>query len=54
LKLCVDGKELKKAVEVAKKELKNFGQRLNKINEEKGLNIENIEGLLIWDNANYE
>jgi len=54
LKLCVDGKELKKAVEVAKKELKSFGQRLNKINEEKGFNIENIEGLLIWDNANYE
>lgn len=52
--LSIDRLELKSAVEKAKSELQTFEQRLNKINEDEKLNIDNIGGLLIWDNGNYE
>jgi hypothetical protein len=52
--LSIDRFELKRAVEKAKTALQTFEQRLNKINEVEKLNIENIGGLLIWDNGNYE
>lgn len=45
---------LKKAIEIVKSELNTFGQRVEKINQDEKLNIDNIGGLLIWDNANYE
>lgn len=51
--LTIDRKELIKAVELAKMELKEFEKRLNKINTDENLNIDNIGALLIWDNANY-
>jgi hypothetical protein len=52
--LSIDRLELKKAVEKVMTELQIFEQRINKINEDEKLNIDNIGGLLIWDNANYE
>jgi hypothetical protein len=52
--LTIDRLELKRAVEKVKTELKTFEQRLHKINEDEKLNIDNIGGLLIWDNGNYE
>jgi hypothetical protein len=52
--LTIDKYELAKAVETVKIELQTFEQRLNKINETEKLNIDNIGGLLIWDNANYD
>lgn len=52
--LLIDRLELKKAVEKVQTELQIFEQRLNKINEDEKLNIDNIGGLLIWDNGNYE
>ncbi|MCL9804695.1 hypothetical protein NAT51_04125 [Flavobacterium amniphilum] len=52
--LSVDRLELKKAVEKAIIELQNLEQRLTKINEVEKLNIDDIGGLLIWDNTNYE
>lgn len=51
--LSIDRLQLKRAVEKAKTELQIFEQRLNKINENEKLNIDNIGGLLIWDNSNY-
>lgn len=51
--LTIDRLELKKAVEKVKAELEIFEQRLSRINSKEKLNIENIGGLLIWDNANY-
>lgn len=54
LKLSIDRLELKKEVEKVKTYLKIFEQRLEKINQDEKLNIDNIGGLLIWDNANYE
>ena len=45
---------LRKAIEIVKTELDKFEQRLEKINQDEELNIDNIGGLLIWDNANYE
>lgn len=45
---------LKKAIEAVKTELNTFEHRLEKINQDEKLNIDNIGGLLIWDNANYE
>ncbi len=45
---------LSKAIEKVKTELDIFEQRLEKINQDEKLNIDNICGLLIWDNANYE
>lgn len=45
---------LQKAIETVKIELDIFEKRLDKINRNEKLNIENIGGLLIWDNANYE
>lgn len=45
---------LRKAIEIVKTELYKFEQRLEKINQDEKLNIDNIGGLLIWDNANYE
>lgn len=50
--LSIDRAELKKAVKKAKIELQSFEQRLNKINEDEKLNIDNIGGLLIWGDAN--
>lgn len=44
---------LRKAIETVKTELDTFGQRLEKINRDKKLNIDNIGGLLIWVNDNY-
>ncbi|CAN5240689.1 hypothetical protein BH09BAC4_BH09BAC4_42110 [soil metagenome] len=51
--LTIDRLDLKKAVEKVKRELDMFEQRLHKINKNEKLNIENIGGLLIWDNSNY-
>ncbi|MBM9547402.1 hypothetical protein JWG40_10265 [Leptospira sp. 201903074] len=45
---------LKKAIEIVKRELSLFEQKINIINKRENLNIENIGGLLIWDNTNYE
>lgn len=45
---------LKKAIETVKTELITFEQPLEKINQSEKLDIDNIGGLLIWDNANYE
>ena len=45
---------LRKAIEIVKTELDKFEHRLEKINQDEELNIDNIGGLLIWDNANYE
>ncbi|MFM2283239.1 MAG: hypothetical protein RL222_743, partial [Bacteroidota bacterium] len=44
----------KLAIEKVKNELEIFGLRLEKINEDEKLNIDNISGLLICYNANYE
>jgi hypothetical protein len=52
--LTIDRLILKKAIENVKIELKIFEKRLNEINTKTELNIDNIGGLLIWDNANYE
>ena len=52
--LSIDRLELKRAVEKVKTELQTFEQRLDKINKDEKLNIDNIGGLLIWDNGNYE
>ena len=52
--LSIDRLELKKAIEKTTTELKIFEQRLEKINKDEKLNIDDIGGLLIWDNANYE
>lgn len=45
---------LAKAIAAVKEDLKVFEKRLEKINHQEQLNIDNIGGLLIWDNANYE
>lgn len=45
---------LRKAIEIVKTELDKFEQRLEKINQDEKLNIDNIGELLIWENANYE
>ncbi|MPR34933.1 hypothetical protein [Salmonirosea aquatica] len=45
---------LRKAIEIVKTELDKFEQRLEKINQDEKLNIDNIGRLLIWDNANYQ
>lgn len=42
------------AVKEAKKELDNFAERLKRINSSEGLNIADIEKLLIYSNPNYE
>lgn len=52
--LSIDRIELKSAVEKAKTELQTFEQRLNKINKDEKLNIDNIGQLLIWYSGNYE
>lgn len=52
--LSIDRLALKIAVESVKKELQIFEQRLNRINEDEKLSIENIGGLLIWDNGNFK
>ena len=44
---------LEKAIKTTKIELFAFEQRLNRINKDEKLNIENISGLLIWDSGNY-
>jgi hypothetical protein len=45
---------LKAAIQTVKEELKIFEQRLEKINQDEKLNIDNIGELLIWNNADYE
>ena len=50
----IDIPSLKKAIETVKTELDTFEKRLEKINKNEKLNIDNIGGLLIWDNANYD
>lgn len=52
--LSIDRLELRKAVERVKSELVTFENRLEKINRDEKLNIDNIGRLLIWDNGNYE
>lgn len=52
--LSIDRLELIRAVQKVKTELQTFEQRLKKINEDGKLNINNIGGLLIWDNGNYD
>ncbi|MFZ2283027.1 MAG: hypothetical protein WAV86_04055 [Lutibacter sp.] len=54
IQLKVDKQSLKLAVEQAKRELELFSVRLKEISNKENLNIENIEGLLIWENPNYE
>jgi len=49
----LDISSLRKAIENVKTELNTFEQRLERINQDEKLKIENIGGLLIWDNANY-
>jgi len=51
--VCFDILSLKNAIEIVKTELATFEERLEKINQDENLNIDNIGGLLIWDNANY-
>lgn len=51
--LKIEKNELKEAVEKVKVELQDFAQRLREINNQENLNIEDIEGLLIWNNLNY-
>jgi hypothetical protein len=45
---------LREAIETVKNELETFELRLQKINRDKILDIDNIGELLIWDNSNYE
>ena len=47
--LSIDRHELRKAVEKVKIALKSFEKRLDEINDVEKLNIENIGGLLIWN-----
>ena len=49
----VDRTELIKAVEKVKDELKLFGLRLKKINDELTLGIKDIDNVLIWYDDNY-
>lgn len=53
LNFKVDRTELAKAIEKVKEELKVFGQRLQKINEEQNLGINSIDNVLIWHDDNY-
>jgi hypothetical protein len=53
LKLKIEKLALRKAIENVVIELHSFGDRLKKINEDCGLNIKDIDKLLIWDNGNY-
>lgn len=50
--LQVERTALQIAVAKTKKVLEEFGQRLNKINIDEKLNIEDIDKLLIWENEN--
>lgn len=52
--LSIDRLELKRAVERVKIELQTFEQRLDKINEDEKLNIDDIGGVLICNNEHYE
>ncbi len=52
--LQLDLLALKLAIETVKPELVIFEQRLEKINQAQNLHIDNIGGLLIWDNADYD
>ncbi len=45
--------ELMKAVEKVKEELREFGERLNKTNDELQLDITAIDNVLIWYDDNY-
>ena len=45
---------LKNAIESAKTELDVFARRLEKINLDESLNIDNISELLIWNKGNHE
>lgn len=50
----IDIRSLAKAIETVILELDSFGQRLERVNQDEKLQIDNIAGLLIWENANYE
>ena len=52
--LEIELRELRKAVEKAKIELKELSTRVIKINEKMKLGIDRIEDLLIWENPNHE
>jgi hypothetical protein len=52
--LTVDKLSLKSAIEKTKVALKTFAERLNKINKDENLGIDDIDKLLIWNNANHE
>ncbi len=52
--LTIKQSALHQAVAKAKVELQALEVRLNRINDQQSLNIENIGGLLIWDNPNYD
>lgn len=52
--VSVDIPSLAKAIVTVKEELKSFEKRLEKIDQQEKLNIDDIGGLLIWDNANFE
>jgi hypothetical protein len=52
--LKINLSELKKAVEKVKNELNTFEKRLNEINLNENLNIENIGNLFICENLNYK
>ena len=52
--LKIDRRSLQEAVEKVTVQLQDFAHRLTEINSQENLNIEDIEGLLIWNNLNYE
>ena len=51
-KIILEKEELKKAVQIAKEQLKIFALRLEKINLEEKLGIIGIADVLIWDDTN--
>ncbi|MBL1411509.1 hypothetical protein [Sphingobacterium faecale] len=53
INVSFDISSLKAAIEIVKQELKSFEARLEKINRENNLNIEEIGELLIWNDDNY-
>jgi hypothetical protein len=52
--VLLDKTSLKKAIDLVKEELKIFDVKLEKINTNNNLNIENISNLLIWNDQNYK
>lgn len=54
IKIKLSLKSLRIAIEKAKFELEKFSGRIKKINREKGLGVENLDKMLIWENPNHE